>query len=43
MMLKMETGWTMQTSKKNGEFQMSTTTTKPNEFDKIRGLGYLDY
>jgi len=41
MMLKMETGWTMQASKKNGKYHISTTTTKPEEVDKIRGLGYI--
>jgi len=41
MMLKMETGWIMQASKKNGEYYISTTTTKPEEVDKIRGFGYI--
>ena len=41
MMLKMETGWTMQTLKQNGEYELTVTTTKPSEVDKIRGLGYI--
>ena len=41
MMLKMETGWTMQSSKRDGQYQLIVTTTKPTEVDKIRGLGYI--
>ena len=41
MMLKMETGWDMQSSKANGEYQIIASTTKASEIDKIRGLGYI--
>ncbi len=41
MMLKIETGWTMQTLKQNGGYELTVTTTKPSEVDKIRGLGYI--
>ncbi|BCG63448.1 MAG: hypothetical protein methR_P1158 [Methyloprofundus sp.] len=41
MMLKMETGWDMQSSKTVGEYEIIVTTTKPSEIDKIRGLGYI--
>jgi len=41
MMLKMETGWDMQSNKVDGEYQIIVTTTKPSEVDKIRGLGYI--
>jgi len=41
MMLKMETGWDMQSSKANGEYQIIVTTAKTTEVNKIRGLGYI--
>ncbi len=41
MMLKMETGWAMQSTKIGGEYQIIVTTAKPSEIDKIRGLGYI--
>ena len=41
MMLRMETGWDMQSSNPGGVYQISVTTTKPAEVDKIRGLGYI--
>jgi hypothetical protein len=41
MMLKMETGWDMQSSKSGGQYQIIVTTTKPAEVEKIRGLGYI--
>jgi len=41
MMLKMETGWTMQTLEQNGEYELTVTTSKPSEVDKIRDLGYI--
>ena len=41
MMLKMETGWTMQALKQNGQYELTVTTSKPSEVDKIRGLGYI--
>jgi len=41
MMLKMETGWDMQSTKTDREYQIIVTTTNPSEIDKIRGLGYI--
>lgn len=41
MMLKMETGWAMQSNKADGKYQIIVTTTKPSEVNKIRGLGYI--
>jgi len=41
MMLKMETGWDMQSIKTDGEYQIIVTTTKSSEIAKIRGLGYI--
>jgi hypothetical protein len=40
-MLKMETGWDMQSSKVKDQYQITVTTTKPAEIDKIGGLGYI--
>ncbi len=40
-MLKMETGWDMQSSKGNGEYQIIVTTAQATEVNKIRGLGYI--
>jgi len=41
MMLKMETGWAMQSTKMKEEYEIIVTTTTPTEIDKIRGLGYI--
>ncbi len=41
MMLKMETGWNMQSQQQNDYYEITVTTTNPNEIDKIRGLGYI--
>lgn len=40
-MLKMEAGWDMQSSKSDGQYTITVTTTNPAEVDKIRGLGYI--
>lgn len=40
-MLKMETGWDMQSSSSQGLYTITVTTTNPTEVDKIRGLGYI--
>ncbi len=40
-MLKMETGWDMQSSKADGQYIITVTTTNPTEVNKIRGLGYI--
>ena len=41
MMLKMETGWTMQSRRQKDGYEITVTTSKPSEVDKIRGLGYI--
>ncbi len=41
MMLKMETGWTMQSQRQKDGYEITVTTSKPSEVDKIRGLGYI--
>jgi hypothetical protein len=40
--LKMETGWTMDVQDQgSGQYRLVTTTPKPEEVAKIRGLGYI--
>lgn len=41
MMLKMETGWTMQSRWQKDGYEITVTTSKPSEVNKIRGLGYI--
>ena len=41
MMLKMETGWIMQSQRQKDSYEITVTTSKPSEVDKIRGLGYI--
>lgn len=40
-MLTMETGWTMQVTKEYENYTLTITTTKKEEIDKIRALGYI--
>jgi len=39
--LKRETGWVMKVTQDGKTFTFTTTTEKPQEVDKIRGLGYI--
>ncbi len=39
--LKQETGWDMVVKNQNQNFTIKATTTKSNEIDKIRALGYI--
>jgi len=39
--LKMDTGWDMKVEERNKNFIIKTTTSKQNEINKIRGLGYI--
>ena len=39
--LKKETGWDMKVEEKDKNFTMRILTSKKNEIDKIRGLGYI--
>jgi hypothetical protein len=40
-MLKIETGWTMRSQLQKDRYEITVTTNKPSEIDKIRGLGYI--
>jgi len=39
--LKRDTGWDMKVEESNQKFTIKTTTSKENEINKIRGLGYI--
>lgn len=39
--LEAETGWKMSTQKRQRDYRIVVTTTKPDEVAKIRGLGYI--
>lgn len=41
MMLEKESGWKMDVKLKEGMYTLTITTSKLNEVDKIRGLGYI--
>lgn len=40
-MMKMERGWDMQAQEKDGQWEITCTTSNPKEVEMLRGLGYI--